>query len=133
MEGWKVTINVDFNILEINIEKHDFNIFKVSSTSRQELYFTPPPLLFVYLRIFKSIGEHQSLLSCANKQSIKLLQQETLFILLLFGVHHSKCNLGKSNTWKCITLESVSILGHPKMERGANKRTKVVQKIAKIK
>ena len=133
MEGWKVTINMDFNM---KIEKHDFNIFKVSSTSHQELYFTPPPLLFVYLRTFKSIGEHQSLLSCVNKQSIKLLQQETLFpkaILLLFGVYHCKCNLGKSNTWKRITLESVSILGHAKMERGANKRTKVVQKIAKIK
>jgi hypothetical protein len=48
MEGWKVTINMDFNM---NIEKYDFNIFKVSSTSHQELYFTPPPFclsIFAY-------------------------------------------------------------------------------------
>lgn len=82
-KSWRNHLLSSF-LLEINIEKHDFNIFKVSSTSRQELYFTPPTLLFVYLCIFKSIGEHQWLLSRANKKSIKLLQQETLFPKLFF-------------------------------------------------
>jgi hypothetical protein len=101
-------------LLEINIENYDFSIFKVSSTSRQEfLFYSTIPFVCLSLQI----SEHQSLLSRGNKKSLF-----PKAILLLFGVHHNKCNLGKSNTWKYYFGKLISILGHPKMgKRGKQK------------